>query len=491
MDPRLSELLQQVGQSRMSAVAYDTAWVARLGEIAPELSLRALDWLCEHQLPDGSWGAAQPYHYHDRLISTLAAMIALARHGRARAQIERGRLALESITENATRRLRSSGNATVGFELIVPTLVAEAEELGLIKRQSERILGQLSRLRAAKMARLDGRKINRYISSAFSAEMAGQDGRHILDIENLQEANGSVGCSPSATAYFAFNARSGDQRALAYLHNVVDPRGGAPDFSPIDVFEIGWTLWNLHLFAEIDKTLQTLYEPYLDILQRAWTPGVGIGIASSSTLKDGDDTGLVFEVLKFYGREPDIEAVLNYEEEHHFRCYALEADPSISTNVHVLGAFWRAGFEKDHPTVRKVLAFLHQMRQGDKYWSDKWHASPYYATAHAVILACHYDDNNICQEAVDWILGTQKTDGSWGFYGTSTAEETAYCLQALAIWRRHGGSAPAAAIKRAAAWLQEHGEPPYPPLWIGKGLYTPELVVRSAVLSALLLSEKG
>jgi hypothetical protein len=28
-------------------------------------------------------------------------------------------------------------------------------------------------------------------------------------------------------------------------------------------------------------------------------------------------------------------------------------------------------------------------------------------------------------------------------------------------------------------------DPPYPPLWIGKSLYSPGLVVRSAILSAL------
>jgi hypothetical protein len=42
-------------------------------------------------------------------------------------------------------------------------------------------------------------------------------------------------------------------------------------------------------------------------------------------------------------------------------------------------------------------------------------------------------------------------------------------------------------LRRGAAWLAEHAEPPYPPLWIGKCLYCPVLVVRSAVLSALML----
>jgi hypothetical protein len=32
---------------------------------------------------------------------------------------------------------------------------------------------------------------------------------------------------------------------------------------------------------------------------------------------------------------------------------------------------------------------------------------------------------------------------------------------------------------------------PYPWLWIGKSLYCPELVVESAILSALMLVEQG
>ncbi|CNN33731.1 cyclase [Mycobacterium tuberculosis] len=39
----------------ISSTAYDTAWVAKLGQLDDELSDLALNWLCERQLPDGSW----------------------------------------------------------------------------------------------------------------------------------------------------------------------------------------------------------------------------------------------------------------------------------------------------------------------------------------------------------------------------------------------------------------------------------------------------
>ena len=203
---QVRQLLQEIGIGKMSNLAYDTAWIARLGEIDWELSSQALEWLCENQLPDGSWGAKEPFYYHDRVISTLAAMISLTYRGRRsrdKIQIERGLRALEIITSGATQGLRSDPNgATVGFEMIIPTLVAEAEKIGLIKQQGERILGRLAKQRKIKLDLIKDKKINRYITASFSSEMAGQDGISMLDIENLQEPNGSVGHSPSATAYY-------------------------------------------------------------------------------------------------------------------------------------------------------------------------------------------------------------------------------------------------------------------------------------------------
>ncbi|MDO9131344.1 MAG: hypothetical protein Q7U34_15920, partial [Anaerolineales bacterium] len=186
----IHQLLKDIGPGRMSSTAYDTAWVARLGEIDQELSSQAMNWICENQLPDGSWGASEPFYYHDRVISTLAAMIALTYRGKRiqdHKQIERGLLALERIVAGANQGLQDDPNgATVGFEMIAPTLVAEAEKLGLIRVKGEHILGQLSHQRKTKLALLSGKKINRTITAAFSSEMAGLDGNHMLDVRRLQ-----------------------------------------------------------------------------------------------------------------------------------------------------------------------------------------------------------------------------------------------------------------------------------------------------------------
>ena len=496
MKEQIHQLLQNIGPGKMSNLAYDTAWVARLGEIDWDLSSRALNWLCAHQLPDGSWGVEKPFYYHDRVISTLAAMIALTYRGRRaqdRNQIEKGLLALEKVTSGATQGLQADPNgATVGFEMIVPTLIAEAERLGIIKQQGENILGRLSYIRKVKMSKLEGYKINKFVTPAFSAEMAGTDFINILDIENLQETNGSVGNSPSATAYYVSSLKCQDQKGMHYLHQWVSQNGGTPNVAPFDIFEPAWVLWNLKLAEALDSKALELCKPHLDFIHKTWKPGTGIGHASEYTPRDSDDTGLVYELLSRFGYAVDVESIFSYEEKDHFRCFALEANPSISANIHVLGGLRQAGFDKNHPSIVKILDFLRESRISKSYWLDKWHVSPYYVTSHAII-SCIGFDNKICQSAVEWIINTQKSDGAWGTNDAPTAEETAYSLQALVLWKRHGGDVSQDVLRSGMDWLikQESLQEPYPPLWIGKGLYCPEYVVKATIISALELCKQG
>jgi hypothetical protein len=311
--------------------------------------------------------------------------------------------------------------------------------------------------------------------------MAGDDGLRLLDIPNLQEDNGSIGHSPSATAYYALSICPGDQDALSYLHKVARKNGGVPDVAPFDNFERSWALWNLSLAASLDLDVILQCQPHLDFLENAWKPKQGAGWAAGYTVKDADDTGVTYEVLARFDRPANVEVVLSYEEEDHFRCFPLEANPSVSANIHVLGALRSAGFPVSHPSVQKVLKFLHSTA----FWFDKWHSSPYYPTAHAIIACAGYADE-IVADAIPWILQTQNSDGSWGYY-MPTAEETAYCLQALSIWHAAGHDVSYNDLKRGSDWLLENMQPPYPPLWIGKCLYSPDLVVRSTILSALML----
>jgi halimadienyl-diphosphate synthase len=319
--------------------------------------------------------------------------------------------------------------------------------------------------------------------------MAGMD-LDILNIDELPEANGSIGYSPAASAYYALFVKPGDPKSLAYLKQNITADGGLPNVAPFDLFEVGWTLWNLALpYPSIFS--DPLVTKHVNFLRNTWLPGSGVGFAAGYSVLDGDGTGLVFDVLKQAGYDMDINALLNYEAHDHFRCYALEANPSTSVHAHILGSLRRAGMPADAPPIKKILGFLQHSKNSSGYWFDKWHLSPYYVTCH-IIIACSNYSNQLVLQAVDWILATQNSDGSWGTQ-LPTAEETAYCVQALWVWSQTQTGTKdqtiLAAIRKAIPWLKDHAQGPYPPLWIGKCLYCPENVIRSAILSALALSE--
>ena len=64
----------------ISISAYDTAWVALVEDIhesgLPQFP-SSLQWIAKNQLPDGSWGDNDIFSAHDRLINTLACVVAL------------------------------------------------------------------------------------------------------------------------------------------------------------------------------------------------------------------------------------------------------------------------------------------------------------------------------------------------------------------------------------------------------------------------------
>src|SRR5438552_2563740 len=80
-----------------------------------------------------------------------------------------------------------------------------------------------------------------------------------------------------------------------------------------------------------------------------------------------------------------------------------------------------------------------------------------------------------------------REDGAWEWYGKGTPEETAYAVQGLMTAPAETIAAMTEPLARAAAYLNETEAEPVIPLWVGKTLYGPTQVVRSAVLSAQIL----
>lgn len=471
--------------------AYDTAWVARVPSLdddgAPAFP-SALAWLLEHQRADGSWGASLEYH-HDRLQSTLRAVLTLAhwqrRQGHTRWQ-DRINTACVAFAHHATLLARDPYDL-IGFELILPTLLQEARALGLPLPFDA--FATVHRLREEKLARIPPELVyTAHTTVAFSAEFLGAT----LDAARMsavRDAQGSLACSPSATAFHLL-AAPGDDAARAYLAKTLTASGGAaPAVSPIDIFEAAWALreasWVWPTSGELSPAMRAAVEP----LRRELTKKRGAAHSSHFAVADLDTTSMVARVLSWAGEAWDVEVFKPFEEADHFRCYGYERNPSVSSHVHLIEALRHAppSAERERMLV-KARGFLERTRVEGTFWFDKWHASPCYTTGHAVVALGR--DPALVDGAVRWIVETQRADGSWGHYGAGTAEETAYCLQALTVHRRRGGAVAEEVVARAVAYLEASPERihrRYAPLWIGKTLYTPPVVVHAAVLGALAL----
>jgi len=479
------DLLKNIGTGKISGAVYDTAWVAQLSRFNEPIGLKALEWLRTNQLPDGSWGTPQIIYHHERVICTLAALATLMMAGDPGdfRRIQWGKLGIDIHLQGLGADF--SGE-TVGFELVTPAILEEVKSLGLNLKAE--YFSRLERERVLKLSALPAKKVNRFFTPAFSLEMVGEQ-KNLLDKYNLQEQNGSVACSSSATAWFYMHVAQ-DPKALQHLQQAALPDGMLPTISPIDIFEIAWALWNLRISPSGKQAdLVECCQEHLDFLENNWRPGKGTASLSNSSIEDGDATAVVLDVLTRFGRAMDINDLLLFEEDTHFRCFSLEANPSNSTNIHALASLRNAGFEPDSQQVLKILWFLDNTRIAEAFWQDKWHFSPYYPTAHAVIACCGYIDDMV-ENSVRWLVHTQRPGGGWG-YQRETAEETAYCLQALGTWQQKHGNIPRETIKKGGEWLLAHKDEPFEPLWIGKSLYTPPLVVHSAILSALSFFENA
>lgn len=465
---------------------YDTSWVTRLTNAdGSPAHPGLLDSLLDRQREDGSWGGQIPY-VHDRLLTTLSVVLLLVRFGSHKWDHDR-RLAGERYIWQHVDQLQHDPHRTVGFEMILPTLLAEGRKAGLDLPYDQ--LQHYEDERAKKLSLLPGPQIfDTQTSALFSLEAFAED-MDTKAVTKLLLENGSIATSPSATAFLLSRFpdwRSRFPESTAYLEGLLQRYGtGLPTIAPSDIFVRAWKIYYLHhgnLSAQYAKLLKDDYQYLLD----HWRPeGVGW---SSVGLPESDDTAMVLLALQRAGYEVDGSSLLAYERERHFAVMDYERDPSVSANLHVLEALDTLP-EKERPRVRdKILDYAFRSRQHGAYWSDKWHASVYYPTSRALMVLAPYAPEEV-EKTVHWTIATQHLNGAWGQY-MPTSEETALMLLALLKYHRAHRPLPHEPLRQAARYLvaNEHPfEENYPEMWISKALYAPAAVIRITILAALAL----
>ena len=120
--------------------------------------------------------------------------------------------------------------------------------------------------------------------------------------------------------------------------------------------------------------------------------------------------------------------------------------PSVDVTAHVLEAFGKLGYGRDHPSVQRGLAYVWREQERDGAWFGRWGVNYIYGTA-AVLPALEALGEDMRQprvrKAVEWLLSRRNADGGWGEScasyvdpslrgrGESSASQTSWALIAL------------------------------------------------------------
>lgn len=474
-------LVGDLGDRPVAAMAYATAWAARLTDGHRPVFPAARQWLRDHQHMDGSWGGVVPNPY-DRLVSTLAAVLALheIRQDWAVYAVRAGVAYLARHGQD----WRTAVGEPIGFEVVVPHLVAEAANAGLLSGDA---FADLAALRDDKLSRIPaGALAHQPTGLLYSVEALGELATPGV-LAKFAALNGSMANNPAATG--AVWTETGDAAALAYLRRAARSAGdgGMPEIYPINVFEPAWAIYFLHRADVLPVGAKRHVERLVELAEHA---EAGLGVSEEFPMPDSDDTAMVANVSHAFGHDATrmLAALLEFEADDHFVGFAHERGAPVSANARVAEALGQQP-ERYGPQLAKATGFLLDSRQEGAWWYDKWHLSAYYATAQVVFGLVDKTPGELVG-TWRWLLDSQHPNGSWGLCG-GQPEESAYAVLAMDALAPHFGPVPAGVRDRAHGYLREHlASEDYAELWIGKGLYTPPAVVRAAVLAACVLSRK-
>lgn len=478
VEDRVVALLEGMGEGSFGPCAYTTAWLARYREDFGAHPFRAARrWLLEHQRADGSWGGAVEL-VHDRTVSTLAAIMALAEGPPSDASASAVEAGLAYLRTHSKGWEAAPTGETMGFEVVVPYLLEEAAALGMDLPYED--WAGLAAVRRDKLSRIPPKRLLTEPTSLMFSLEALVSGPALGALVRFASPDGGLANSPSATA--ALCRASGDPGVFGYLKVVadLDPAGGVPSIYPTEAFELAWVLHHLQRAGLLAPRIACHRMAQLRRLMRARGH---MALSDTFPLPDPDDSAMALIVLHDAGHDVGhlLDGLLAFEGESCFFTYPGERDGSVTPNARVLEALsLRPGaFAAQR---RKLLEFLRGTCQEDAWWYDKWHVSPYYATAQVTFALLRAGDWPM-RKTARWLLETQRADGSWGWYRQGTPEETAYAVLNLDALARVGAEVPAPVWAKAHDYLTAHLDGPYPELWVGKSLYTPHDVARSAVLA--------
>lgn len=323
---KIKDMLNNMNDGNSSVSPYDTAWVALIkdtnGSDRPQFP-SCLEWIVENQLCDGSWGEEFVFCIYDRLLNTLACVVALTTWNTSLEKRNKGVLFIkENICKLETGNVE---NMTCGFEIVFPALLDKAQHLDIDIPYHAPVLKNICARRDMKFKRIPMDVVHKIPTTLlFSLE-----GFHDLDWEKLlklQMPDGSFLTSIASTA-FAF-METNDQNCLRYLQRVIKKyNGGAPHSYPVDMQARLWAIDRLQRLG-ISYYFEEEFKDMLDHVQRYWNQEIGIFSGRNSNFCDIDDTCMAIRLLRLYGYDVNPDVLNKFKDGDNFFCLMGETDKS-------------------------------------------------------------------------------------------------------------------------------------------------------------------
>lgn len=485
-----NNLYNEFGQAGLvSPEAYSTAWVAMVPDAA-DLSRpawpQALEYLRLHQLADGGWGEPAICFAHERLLATLAAILAFATWNEpADARyIARGLEAVHRYTDY----LLSESEPSIGFELLLPALLTRIEPFGLDLPPglwSE----ELRQITARKMSLIGKLEIDytQPRSWWFSMETLPEERLAEID-ERILNRHGSIVTSTATTAAYLRAVRQHGRdsaHAAAFLTHVLKLGGGGVGFCwPIEVFELVWVLDTFRRagFSPTDREIAPLIKELAEVYD---TAPMGLSSSRAFLVNDCDDTATGYLVLRWGGQTPAAQPLLNFWRTNYFSTYLDESTPSVSTNVHALAALRTNLANHEHKQLAiRVTNWLREQLDHQLELYDKWHISPLYMPSHAISALAGWDDE-LARRCMEYLLHRQDSSGGWGSGERPNIEETSLVVLGLSAAWEAGYLKDDISLRLARHFLvSQRVSHPSERLWIGKTLYQPIGIVAGTIYAA-------
>nr|UNZ93492.1 ent-copalyl diphosphate synthase [Salvia splendens] len=362
-------MLRSMGDGEISVSPYDTAWVALVAaadEAGPQFP-SSLEWISRNQLGDGSWGDGRRFSIFDRIINTLACVVALRSWDVNPEKTEKGIL---FIKKNINRlEEENMEHMPIGFEVALPSLIDKAKELGIDIPSDTRRLREIYARREIKLKKIP-KDILHQMPTTLLHSLEGMEGLMWEKLLKLQSEDGSFLFSPSSTAFALQQTK--DHNCLNYLTNHLNKfNGGVPNVYPVDLFEHLWAVDRLQRLG-VSRYFQTEMDECIAYVHWYWTEK-GICWARNSEVQDIDDTAMAFRLLRLHGYKVSADVFGHFWSGGEFFCFKGQSTQAVTGmfNLYRAAQLIFPGENILEDAAAFSSKFLHQKR-ADNELLDKW-----------------------------------------------------------------------------------------------------------------------